>query len=38
MDKIFMLSKNIEIMDTTIKNEDYKVHYTQLNKMINELN
>lgn len=38
LDKIFELSKNIEIMATTMNNEDYKVHYTQLNKMIDELN
>ena len=38
MGKIFELSKNIEIIATTMKNEEYKVHYIQLNKIIHELN
>ena len=37
MDKIFELSKNIEIMAKTMKNEEYKVHYIQLKNMIAEL-
>ena len=36
--KIFELSKNIEKMAATMKNEDYQIHYIQLKKMINELN
>jgi len=37
MDKIFELSKNIELMAKTMKNEEYELHYAQLKKMITEL-
>jgi len=37
LDKIFELSKNIEVMATTKKNEAYEMYYDQLKNMIYRL-
>lgn len=38
LNEIFELSKNIEIMAKTMKNEDYETHYDQLKNMLDRLN
>lgn len=38
LNEIFELSKSIEIMAKTMKNEEYEAHYKQLNNMLDKLN